>query len=461
MIIMEHPLERVLAIIGFQVRKENTKYRLLKYCLVNDEGDEGKVIFNGLTKSAVHLSNLEWDNLENLGYDFLYHSYTLVPIDTNDSELAWKYKNYEKANREVFSVHPGSFTILPTTGCNARCFYCYEAGCKTKVMTPEIAKKVASYIISCCDKSEPIRIHWFGGEPTMNINAIDLICNELRDSGVQYYSEMTSNGYLLNYENSKKAKELWNLRVAQITLDGTKDIYNKTKDYVYKDDPNPFATVLENIKILLSFDIVVSVRLNIDKHNVNNMKVLIDLLYKNFGTLKNLRIYTMPLFECSKEVKRTDAERKGIYSKTVDVNKYLFDLGYLPKFFNRSLSSSMCGADDGKSVMILPDGNIGLCEHHTDDEYIASVDKPVYDFEKILAWKEQSAELDICHDCFFWPTCIKLVNCEEQHGCHIYEKQLKLEKEKLILHNYFTQAKLSDYYRSQINNNKNNGKSEI
>jgi len=450
MIILEHPMERVLAIIGFQKRKENTKYRLLKYCLVNDEGEEGKVIFNGLTKSAIHLSNLEWENLGNLDYDFLYHSYTLVPEDFNDSEVAGKYKSFEKSQQEVFSVHPRNFTILPTTGCNARCFYCYELGCKTKVMSLDMASKVASYIISNCDRSGPIKIHWFGGEPTVNIKAIDHISRELEKAGIDFFSDITSNGYLLNYENSKKAKELWKLRSAQITLDGTDETYNKTKAYVYKDDPNPFATVIENIRCLLSLDIIVNIRLNIDKHNVENIRDLILFLHKKFGNISNLKIYSMPLFECAKEVKRTDEERKEVYSKTIEINKFLWELGYFSKTFNRGLPNIMCAADDGHSVMILPDGNIGLCEHHTDDEYIATVDKPVYDFEKILAWKEQSPELDICKDCYFWPTCIKLKNCEEQHGCHIYDKQLKLEKEKLVLHNYFKQAKLSDYYRSQI-----------
>ena len=455
---MEHPLERVLAIIGQQGRKEGVRYRLLKYCLVNDEGEEGKTIFNGLTKSAVHLSNWEYDNLENLDYDFLYHSYTLVPEDFNDSEIAKKYKDYEKSTQVMFSRHPRSFTILPTTGCNARCFYCYELGCKTKVMSPEIAVKVADYIISVCDKSDPIRLHWFGGEPTMNIKAIDYICSRLRDEGIQFYSDITSNGYLLGYENSKKARSEWNLRNAQITIDGTKDIYNKTKNYVYKDDPNPFGTLMENIKALLSFDVFVNIRLNIDKHNIDNMKALIDLLNQSFGNLDNLAIYSMPLFECNKETKRTDKEREEIYLRTSEINRYLAEHGYLGKRFNRSLPNAMCAADDGQSVMILPDGNIGLCEHHTDDEYIATVYKPVYDFERIKRWKEQSAELEICKDCYFWPTCIKLKNCEEQHGCDKYEKQLRLEKEKLVLHNYFKQAKLSDYYRSQINNN---GKSEI
>ena len=458
MIILEHPLDRVLAIIGQQEKRENTKYRLLKYCLANDEGEEGVAIFNGLTKSAVHLSKSEWENLENLDYEFLYHSYMLVPIDNDDSELARKYKEYERANQEMFSRHPRNFTILPTTGCNARCFYCYELGCKTKVMTKEIAEKVARYIINNCDKSGPLRLHWFGGEPTMNIKAIDIICTRLREKGIQFYSEITSNGYLLNYENSKKAKELWNLKNAQITIDGTEEIYNKTKNYVYTDDPNPFATLLENIKILLSFDVLVNVRLNIDKHNVDNMKDLITLIHQKFGNLSNLYIYSMPLFECAKEIKRTDDERKEIFARTSEINQYLYELGYIRSTFDRRLPRAMCAADDGQSVMILPDGNIGLCEHHTDDEYIATVDKPVYDFETIKRWKEQSAELEICKDCYFWPTCIKLKNCEEQHGCHIYEKQLKLEKEKLVLHNYFKQAKLSDYYRSQINNNR---KSEI
>ena len=71
-----------------------------------------------------------------------------------------------------------SYIIFSTTGCNARCDYCYEV----KTMTPEIAYRLIDFI---CETryNDTIKIRWFGGEPLANANIIRYICNSLKERG--------------------------------------------------------------------------------------------------------------------------------------------------------------------------------------------------------------------------------------------------------------------------------------
>jgi len=59
-----------------------------------------------------------------------------------------------------------SYTILPTTGCNARCYYCFEHGSKVMTMTRETAGEVVRFITEHCGPKKTVAIMWFGGEPT-------------------------------------------------------------------------------------------------------------------------------------------------------------------------------------------------------------------------------------------------------------------------------------------------------
>ena len=101
-------------------------------------------------------------------------------------------------------------------------------------MTEGMARRVADYIIHHYN-GEKLTLHWFGGEPLYNKPVITQICLLLKEAGVEYSSQMISNGYLIDDEITREAKTLWNLKKIQITLDGTEKIYNQIKAYIYKD----------------------------------------------------------------------------------------------------------------------------------------------------------------------------------------------------------------------------------
>ena len=62
-----------------------------------------------------------------------------------------------------------NYTILTTTNCNARCFYCYESNLPHINMEETTAKRLVEYMIEN-KESNTLRRHWFGGEPLVGIN---------------------------------------------------------------------------------------------------------------------------------------------------------------------------------------------------------------------------------------------------------------------------------------------------
>ncbi len=161
------------------------------------------------------------------------------------------------------------YTIFTTTDCNARCFYCFEKNAARIPMSPGSAEKTAGFIAGHCGGNE-VSISWFGGEPLYNMEAIDIICRGLRERGIPFNSKIVSNGYLFDREIIGRAKVDWELRSVQITLDGTEDVYNKAKAYIYK-GVNAFRRVIGNIHLLLDAGIAVDIRLNIDTYNADNL----------------------------------------------------------------------------------------------------------------------------------------------------------------------------------------------
>lgn len=64
-------------------------------------------------------------------------------------------------------------------------------------MTEDTAHEVAAYIANNI-KHNKAHLRWFGGEPLVAKNIIDIICQDLANSGISIESSIISNGYLFN-----------------------------------------------------------------------------------------------------------------------------------------------------------------------------------------------------------------------------------------------------------------------
>ena len=407
--------------LGKQSVYPDKKYHISKYCITLTYKNS-LIVYNTMTKEMIALTKNEAEKFtfdkELFGKEIpekLISDWFYISEGIDEHQLSKQMLSIAKMVYKPNEIT--TFTIFPTTDCNARCFYCFELGCKRENMTEKTAVDVADYIIKV-SKGKEIKLLWFGGEPLFNSKAIDIICERLNNDGVKFVSQMTTNGYLFDESLIKKAVNLWNLRSVQITLDGTEKTYNKAKSFIYKDEPNPFARVYANLGKLIDSGIFVMVRYNMDTYNVDDLYVLSDIIKRDYGNKTELlKIAPEMLFENVGADKRhrTDEQRDYLHILFFGLCDYLNKNGllFVPPMINRSLTIFHCMADNDKNVTIVPNGGLGLCEHHYDDNLFGSIYSEDKDLELINRWKEPKPAITACDDCFYFPMCSTLKKCPQ------------------------------------------------
>lgn len=417
----------VSAVCGYQKNLQGAT-RLTRHCL-RIPCPEGKLFYHTLTGELILLETGE--NVDQCRTELIRHRF-LVPEDFNDTEYADQVRNTLNLIKQETSLK--SCLIFTTTDCNARCFYCYEMGRKRQNMSEQTAHDVADYIIRHRG-NETLTLAWFGGEPLFNKSVIDIITRDLTDAGVVFRSRMTSNGYLFDEELVKIAKEKWNLGIIQITLDGTEEVYNNTKAFIYRDG-SAYQRVMRNIGLLLDAGIYVQIRLNMDAKNYEDLMNLADILSERFSDRENFRVYVAVLqgrgainkFETQDELLQ---KYRQLYKKLkrngLTGQKYL-----LTKF-----RLNACMADDDGHVTILPDGRLGKCEHETEKELIGSIYVDTIDSNIIASWKER-IRVPMCKTCPYYPICQFLKKCDWQNEeCTELDRALTyMRLEERILNTY-------------------------
>lgn len=395
-------------IMGRQAQADGQRYRLMTY-VVQYPVDSGLLLYNTLTHSLLLLTPDEAADIT--AQRELTDRWFLVPEEHDDQKLCRQIRQMATLLKPAEKAIAG-YTILTTTGCNARCFYCYEKGTKPIAMTAETADKVVGYIMAHRGEKE-VKISWFGGEPLANARVIDQICTGLSEHGVPFRSTMISNGYLFDADMVKRAKDLWQLRKVQITLDGTAQTYNRVKDYVYR-GVNAFERVLGNIALLMDEGIRVTIRLNVDSHNIAEMSQLVLLLHERFGRNKLLAIYSYGLFGN----KRTPEDSARLYEQRIALEQQIASCGYLRKpQLLKSIKLNCCSADNDGYEIIVPDGHLGKCEHHIDSEFFGHIDSEKRDKAVISKFKESPADEEACATCAYYPQCRRLTMCPNGVGC--------------------------------------------
>lgn len=412
-----------------QMMAAGQTYRPMYY-VVEQPVEEGLLLYHTMTKAMLLLTPEEAETYRTSPTTLpqLVEQWFLVPESHDDRLLSRQIRDVARMLEKKTGAIT-SYTILTTTDCNARCFYCYELGRPRVPMSQETAIKTADYIISHC-KGEKVSIHWFGGEPLYNKPVISQICQRLKDAGIQYASTMTSNGYLFDDSIVTEAKEEWRLEKVQITLDGTEQTYNRCKAYIYK-DVNAFRRVIGNIHKLQDAGIHVSIRLNIDMHNAENLSELADELHREFSDPKGISVYMHALFE---EVKGSKAihdeeKRKFVFDQINDIESRLADYGLLkPRQLKREVKTNRCMADNDHSVVIVPDGHIGKCEHYSEDHFVGHIGQEEWDAQMLDYFRDTRDEIDCCTTCFNYPDCIRLKLCQDNPNCYQEESEHKHSK---------------------------------
>lgn len=412
--------ERICSGQSFRPQEQ---YRMTTHC-VQIPCEDGILLYHTLTGALMLLGRHETAQEHT---EELVRRRFMVPVGFDDNAYALGIR------RIVSLLNPRSdkrksFTVLTTTDCNARCFYCYELGCRRLTMSTALARDAADYIARVSG-GEPVKLSWFGGEPLYNMPAIDVICNRLAELGTEYTSFMATNGYLLDEDTVSRAVNLWRLNRVQITVDGTKERYQKTKAYIYRDD-NAYERVLQNMDRLLRHGIAVAVRMNMNRENADDLLLLSDELAERFGGKDGFSAYPVLLKEFVGKVGAFTDDSEAIGRFTALRNR-LTERGLLRiKAPANSLPVQRCMADNDACEVIKPDGTVGKCEHYDEADLIGTIYTEQRDQAAIAAWKEP-VTTEECRACPMFPQCIQLKKCSwSKDGCSRADRAVKLMKLK-------------------------------
>lgn len=416
MIVLSKAKSVTNTILGVQKPVADKKYRPFFY-LKSMETEDGLLLFNTMTFELVLLEETEVGFFTTFCFNgnetvkSLIEKWFLVPEEYDDLELVRQVETLKLQINKIYTAPKfNTFTVLPTTDCNARCFYCFERDKQKRVMDDLTAEQAAEFIIK--NKADgKINLRWFGGEPLYNSRAIDIICEKLSGENVDFQSSVTTNGYLFDFQMIERAQKLWRLSRVQITLDGTEEKYNRIKNYIHKEDISPFQRVMDNIATLLKSGIQVTVRLNMDDNNADDLYSLTDELLNRFGKYDNLRIYTCLLFEEScAHMKNMDMEKRCILNdKKSRLQEYINSKSKLRIPISDSLENGHAGhcmADCNYAVMILPDGNLGKCQGYIDNHFWGNIFTDKIDFKELNWYKEIKNLSADCDKCCFRPACV-------------------------------------------------------
>ncbi len=392
---------RVKKIIWVNAPDPGKKYRLSRWVFLFRK-DGAAVLRSSLSKDIYRLDEAEWaavrggDPSEPVVGELIRQGF-LVEEKSND--LA-QYFLVLAALRSLTPRKNGAeiFTILPTTGCNARCVYCYQEGVAVKSMAADTADRVAEYV--CAHKAPgKAELHWFGGEPLCAAGVISRICAALREKGVTFTSRVTTNGSLFTPALIREAVGLWGLEKVQISMDGSKEDYVARKRYLLPEKHN-YDAVMDNIRQLAEAGVTVTIRCNFDRDNLQSVHAFLDECKARFGETGKVRVVPALLLQ---EI-RSPGRHAGAEAELDDLADHAVRLGYtkrrdrLPDRFR----FSQCMADSGgRNVIIDPEGGLHACDYYVGGEPLGNIfdDTPP-------AWPTASTEPEEeCVNCCFLPDC--------------------------------------------------------
>ena len=417
-----------LRLLWSSPEKKHGLFRMMQY-VMRVVHEDRVLLHNVVTGHLVVLEDFEVDIINSLPKEYsstfeqLVEDHFLVPDEFDEHRQVVQMRKVLRLISADNTASPKeilNYTILPTSACNARCYYCFEQGVSSVTMTEQTANDTVKFILGHCGDKKSISIRWFGGEPTLAVHRIDQICEGLRDNGIVCSSSMTTNGYLFDEEMVIKARKLWNLKNVMISVDGVESNYNDIKAYISAKD-NPYQRVLKNIGLLLDQKVIVSLRMNFDLGNYKDFYELLTEAYRRYRGNKYLQVYAFPVLGIhpNRNGLTLHGDDKWFDDKLVELN----DAARANGLFYRSeelpsLFYTKCLAGDPSFMVISADGNLARCSRvfFDADQVIGNVRDGIIDHDIYRSWSK-FADPERCVGCVFFPKCVLMENCPGLGRC--------------------------------------------
>lgn len=268
-----------------------------------------------------------------------------------------------------------NITFIVTKDCQLACKYCYLVGKNEKERMPwEIAKQAIDYILDREDEFTEESVVWdfIGGEPFLEIELIDKICDYLKAEMFRrnhhwfnsYRFSFSTNG--INYDSEKVQnfikKNISHLSIG-ITIDGTELKHDLNRVYKYS-EKGSYKDVVRNIPLWLEQFPSAGTKVTISSPDIPYIKESV------------LHLYSLGIHEVNINVVFEDVWKEGddklFEEQLMQLADAIIDGGYYQdyacSFFSEHIGKPMdiklenqnwCGA--GRMLSIDAAGNFYPC----------------------------------------------------------------------------------------------------
>ena len=417
----------VREIVSEQKLKDGVLYRWSDFAFPFDCSGK-RYIFNTLTRQCfetdIEVKRAERLTAEEIAADedktSLVKGFFLVPENKDECKF---YESTVSLLRVYGRKKNGyiSYTILPTTACNARCIYCYEEGMKPVTMTDEVIEDTIAFILKTRRPDTELHLAWFGGEPLIGEKIIDRICAALKENGVKFRSSMITNASLLTDDLAEKMLSDWNMKHIQVSLDGTENEYIRRKNYIGS-STGMYKRVLGNIAKLK--DIPVILRCNMDEDNIDEVYDFIEELKNALPDRSKIGVDIAPLYGVQADEKGIEVWKKCFAAWDRLKND---GFGIAAGLDATTLRIHRCMADNTYgSIVITPDGLLYNCEHCLPDTSFGNVKDGITDRAYIKGFEKVEKTREMCRGCVFLPECTTFSRCPVVNASCRYSMEQRL-----------------------------------
>ncbi len=342
--------------------------------------------------------------------DFISGGY-MVAEDTNElSELESRYMSARNDPATMI------MTIAPIMACNFSCDYCFQGADKPHEKMPEF---VQDALLEYLDRKLPelnlFHVAWYGGEPLMGLSTIETLTEKINalcvKHNTRYNAFIVTNGYFFDGKTAEKLHKL-GVTSCQVTFDGAAETHDARR-MLLSGRPT-YQRIADNLEeVVERTPIEVSLRVNIDHDNKDNIIDLIDDLHRRgFANRPNLGMYFAPVESITEACHACNDISMGkteYASMEAELYRYAFEKGLtgLPR---PPVMHGNCAAVRKNGLVLLPNGDLHKCWDTVNDASLKigtiyepekSLDSPIHN-----DWMQWSPFLnETCRDCKILPNC--------------------------------------------------------
>jgi uncharacterized protein len=340
-------------------------------------------------------------------------------IDSEIDEMAEIRQRYTRACTD----NTLRLTIVPTVSCNMHCHYCYEGTGKNSLgwkLKGEQWRRVAEFADQRLRPEGKMIVHWFGGEPLLQKQAIYRVSESLmvlaERKGASYEAWITTNGYNLDSGTAAKLRDC-NVKKVQVTFDGSKPYHDQVR-FVGNERirRSSYDRLMDNILAASDFLRFV-VRLHVAPSNLDSFQELVEDLAAK-GLPAKVAYAAVHLIESFNPHNRHTAHQSEPERSFSTREFALLEAGLLRilhehgfKLRSQFAYATGCMVDEKNSYLIDADGSIKQCDHYVGDPAsgYSHLNAPdiITNMDNLTRWNVDRFASQECLDCGFFPVCLR------------------------------------------------------